>query len=95
LGDSSASGTLGYGGKERVLVVDPSVLGVELFLYAMGSARLPVHMFFFPHITFDPVEGVTLPVDCESLNNPTMTEDARRILGLAWDVPSSTQNPLP
>jgi hypothetical protein len=94
LGDSSASGTLGYGGKARGLVVDPSIFGVELFLYAMGSANLPVHMFFFPHITFGPIEGVALPVDCESLKNPMMTEDARRILGLAPEVPPS-QNPLP
>jgi hypothetical protein len=36
IGDSNATGGLGYGGTDRGLVVDPSAFGVELFLFALG-----------------------------------------------------------
>jgi hypothetical protein len=93
IGDSNAIGGLGYGGTDRGLVVDPSAFGVELFLYAMGAGHLPISVFLLPQITFGSIEGVTLPLGCQSLKNPAQTPEARQIDAIAQEVPSS-QNPL-
>jgi hypothetical protein len=80
----------GYGGKGRGLVVAPSSFGVELFLYAMGEGHLPINMFLLPQVTFDSIEGLTIPDDCISLGNAAQTAEARRIVALTEDVSSPT-----
>jgi hypothetical protein len=68
IGNPSVLQSIGYGGTENGMVVDPSAFGVELFLYAMGGGHFPINIFLLlQETTFDSLEGVTIPTGCHAL----------------------------
>jgi hypothetical protein len=60
----------------------------SFFFIAMGEGHLPINMFLLPQVTFDSIEGLTIPDDCISLGNAAQTAEARRIVALTKDVSS-------
>jgi hypothetical protein len=47
------------------LEVQPSPLGVELFLWAHGLANRPIDAFLDPMLQFAPFPEITIPSDAE------------------------------
>jgi hypothetical protein len=43
------------------IVLEPSVFGIELFMWAYGAGNLPVRMYLNSDLKFPPIEGILIP----------------------------------